>query len=147
MKRTLRLGMCLVQLFLPTPLFSQQPLSVSSRKQTKSSPAVDALWINVLPSLRHLAHGRHSHASYFDLQRDGKFVFAQGDEFSAMKLVRSGVISKILVHRAFQIVAKPSVLKAKDTDSGEPMLSDSDWVSIGLMIGGKVKAEGGWAYQ
>lgn len=86
-------------------------------------------------------------ASYFDLQSDGRFVFAEGNESAFMKVIRSGVLPEKLVRRAFQIVGKPSVLNADDTDPGEPIFSDSQWVSVGLMAGGKVRARGGWAYQ
>jgi hypothetical protein len=64
-----------------------------------------------------------------------------------MKVVRFGVLPEKLVRRAFHIVGKPPVLNADDTEPGEPIFSDSDWVSIGLMIRGKVRANGGWAYQ
>src|SRR5215211_2424035 len=145
MKRTLPLLICLAQLFIPITAIGQGYLSESSRKQKNDSPAVDALWINLLSNLRD--PGKQPRASYFDLQSDGRFVFAEGDDYSTMKVVRSGILPGKLVRRAFQIVDKPSVLNAHDTDSGEPILSDSDWVSVGLMRGAKVKAIGGWGFQ
>jgi len=147
MKRSLPLLICLAHLFIPIAVISQEPLSESSRKQRKESPVIDALWINILPSRRDFIPGKYPQASYFDLQSDGRFVFAEGDEYSTMKIVRSGILPEKFVRRAFQIVDKPSVLNADDTDPGEPIFSDSDWVSVGLMIEGKVKASGGWAYQ
>ena len=125
---------------------SQQPVSESSRKQQKDSRVVDALWINIKAS-ENSPLGKFPQAYYFDLQSDGRFVFAEGDDYSTMKVVRLGVLPEKLVRRAFHIVSKPSVVNAHDTDPGEPIFSDSDWVSIGLMLDGKVKARGGWAYQ
>ena len=147
MKRTLPLLICLAHLLIPTLAISQQPASRSSVKQQTDSSAVDALWISIMPSRRDFRPGKRPKDVYFDLQSDGKFVFAEGDEPRIMKVVRCGVVPETLVRRAFQIVGKPSVLNAVDRDPGEPIFSDSDWVSIGFMAGGKVKALGGWAYQ
>jgi len=126
---------------------SQEPLYESTREQKEESLPVDALWLNILASKRNFIPGKYPQSSYFDVQSNGRFVFAEGDQSSTMKVVRSGTLPEMLVRRAFQIVNKPSVLNAVDTDPGEPIFSDSDWVSIGLMLGGKVKARGGWAYQ
>jgi len=147
MKRTLPLLICLAQLFMPIAVISQEPLSKSSHKQKNDPPAVDALWINVIPAFKDFGSDKRHQFFYFDLQSDGRFVFAEGDDYSSMKLVRSGVLPPKLVRRAFQIVDKPSVWNAHDTDAGEPILSDSEWVSVGVMIKGNVKARGGWGYQ
>ena len=133
-------------LLTATPVISQQLSSPSSGKQTTHSSAVDALWINILPAPPKFRQRITDQASYFDLQSDGRFIFAEGDP-SNLKVIRAGDIPKMLVRRAFQIVGKPSVFKASDTDPGEPIFSDSAWVSVGLMAGGKVMARGGWAYQ
>ena len=147
MRRFLPLLFCLAHLFMPIVVTSQKPLSESSRQQKKQSPVIDALWINILPFRGDFIPGKYPKATYFDLQSDGRFVFAEGDDPSILEVVRSGIVSEKLVRRAFQIVDKPSVLDADDTDPGEPIFSDSDWVSVGLMIDGKLKASGGWAYQ
>jgi hypothetical protein len=147
MKRTLPLLICLAHFFTPIAVISQPPVSESSRKQKGDSPAVDALWITVVPAFKDFGSDKRPPSSYFDLQSDGRFVFAEGDDYSSMKVVRSGILSQKLVRRAFQIVDKPSVWNAHDTDAGEPILSDSEWVSVGLMINGNVKARGGWGYQ
>lgn len=148
MTMTLPLIICLACLLIPTAAISQQPLSESTREQKKDFRSVDALWINILPSRIEFSAGKHPQVSYFDLQSDGRFIFAAGDEFSAMKVLRSGVLPQKLVQRAFRIVDKPSILNATDTEPGEPIHSDSDWISVGLMTaGGKVKAKGGWGYR
>jgi len=147
MKRTLPLLICLAHLFMPIAVMSQRPLSESSRKQKNDSRAVDALWINVVPAFKDFGSDKHPPFSYFDLQSDGRFVFAEGDDYSRMRVVRSGVLPPRLVRRAFQIVDQPSVLNAHDTDAGEPILSDNKWVSVGLVMKGNVKARGGWGYQ
>src|SRR6185503_7131560 len=136
MKRILPLLVCLGHLLIPAPVISQQ---IPTAVRDKPSSVIDALWISILPT-------RGQFRSYFDLQSDGRFIFAEGDSIT-MKAPRSGIVSKKLVHRAFQIVSKPSVLNAVDTDPGETIFSDSDWVSIGLMTGGKVKKRGGWMYR
>lgn len=135
MKRILLLVLCLAHLLMPAPVISQQ-IPTTLRHP---SPAIDALWICILPTRGQLR-------SYFDLQSDGRFIFAEGDSITE-KAPHSGIVSKKLVQRAFQIVSKPSVLNAVDTDPGETIFSDSDWVSIGLMTGGTVKKRGGWMYR
>jgi hypothetical protein len=140
MKRTLPLLICLAHLFMPFAVVSQERLSESSGK-------VDALWISVLPAFKDFGSDKRPQSSYFDLQSDGRFLFAEGDDYSSMKVVRSGVLPQKFVRRAFQIVDKPAVWNARDTDAGEPILSDSEWVSVGLMVKGNVKARGGWGYQ
>lgn len=147
MKKTLPLLICLVHLLIPIAVMSQQPSSDSSRKQKTNSRAVDALWISILPSKIDFPPGKYPQSIYFDVQSDGRFVVAEGDDPTILKVVRSGVLPEKLVRRAFQIVNQPAVLNADDTEPGEPIFSDSDWVSVGLMIGGNVKASGGWAYQ
>lgn len=144
MKRILPLLFCMSLLLIATPVIGQQLSSASSVKQTTPSSATDALWISILPSLRE--SGINQQASYFDLQSDGRLFFAAGDPIN-LQVLRSGVVPKMLVRRAFKIVGKPSVLNASDTDAGEPILSDSEWVSVGLMKGGKVRAHGGWGYR
>ena len=142
MKRSLLLLICLAHLFTPIGVVTQERLFESSGEQKKESAVVDAFWINILP-----IRSEHQKPSYFDLQSDGRFVFAEGDDPAIIKTVRSGILPKKFVWRAFQIVNKPSVFKARDTDPGEQIFSDSDWVSVGLVIDGKVKASGGWFYQ
>jgi hypothetical protein len=147
MKRSLFVSVCVAFFIFPADAISQRSLSTPSGKQRQAPRVTDALWINILPSTRPFPRGKPPQAYYFDLQSDGRFVYARGDESERMEVLRSGILSKKLVRRAFQIVAMPSVLKATDTDPGEPIFSDSDWVSIGLMTGKELKAPGGWAYQ
>src|SRR6185436_17943024 len=79
MKRTLPLLICLAHLFIPIAVTSQKPLSESSRKQKNDSPAVNALWITVVPAFKDFGSDKRPQSSYFDLQSDGRFVFAEGD--------------------------------------------------------------------
>ena len=144
--KTLSIAVCLLHLFIPIAVISHERSSESSRKQKQQSPVVDALWINIIPSRMNFPPGKYPKASYFDVQSDGRFVFAEGDDPAMIEIVRAGNLSKEFVRRAFQIVDKPSVLNARDTDPGEPIFSDSDWVNVGLSMSGKVKATGGWAF-
>src|SRR5687768_4825567 len=146
LKQTLSLVVSLGYLFIPIAGISHERLSESSRQQKQESVVVDALWINIIPSRMNFPPGKYPKVSYFDLQSNGRFVFAEGDDPAFIEIVRSGILSKQFVRRAFQIVDKPSVLNARDTEPGEPIFSDSDWVNVGLSMSGKVKADGGWAF-
>lgn len=139
MKKFPALLMCLAHLLVPAGASGQQPARKAAR------PA-DALWLSVTPA-RDRATGERGKYTYFDLQRDGRFIYAEGDDFASMTVVRSGLLPAKLVRRAFDVVSRPSVFMAHDTDPGEPFLSDSDWVGVGLMTDGEVKASGGWLYQ
>jgi hypothetical protein len=108
-----------------------------------SARCCDAVWVSIMARLDEPGGLNY----YLDIQCDGRFLLAKSDKYDFKKReIRSGLLAPEVVRRAFRIITNPSVLNARDTDPGEPMFSDSDWVNIGLMTDGKVQRMGGWAF-
>ena len=148
MKRTCRARLHTLMLLYPLLLTAVlMPASSVARQKQAVSASPDALWINIIPSQKDFRPNWPPPDFYLDLQSDGKFLFASGYKFGGQKSLLRGTLPRETVLRAFHIVSQPSVLNARDIGPGEPIFSDSDWVSIGLMVDGQVKAQGGWVYQ
>jgi hypothetical protein len=97
-----------------------------------ASPSEDSLWVYLMSFQSH-------DTFYFDLRRDGAIFVVKEDRYAlGFSEMRSGKLSREMTERVFSVVTSRDVLDARDTEQGEQMFSESEWVSIGLMRGGRV---------
>jgi hypothetical protein len=120
----------------------QPPLKIVRSQRIEARKDIDVLVISIKG-----AFGENRRPDYyFELQSNGKLLMLKGDSEQNMLEVRAGKLPLRLVRRVFRVAKMPSVLYARDTDPGEIMFSDSDWVNVGIVTKGRVKNYIGWAY-
>src|SRR5215213_9142873 len=93
-----------------------------------SRASTDSVWIYLMSFQTH-------DSFYFDIGRDGQiFMVRQDRDAGGFSEARSGQLSRELTERVFSIVTSKGVLDARDTEPGEQIFSDSEWVSLGVLI-------------
>ncbi|MFC2032117.1 hypothetical protein ACFLUS_01915 [Chloroflexota bacterium] len=108
-------------------------VNTSTSKSHNVTKFDDALWIYI-------------GSLYMDLERNGELLAVRGNLNSGIGEVRTGKLSVYIANEAFDIINTPAVLNARDTDPGEQMLSQSEWVNIGIMVNQKLKPTSPWGY-
>lgn len=78
-------------------------------------------------------------ATYFDLRRDGTIlVVKENRNVNGFSEVRSGKLSRKMTQHVFSVATSKEVLRVRDSESGEQLFSQSEWVMMGLMIDRRV---------
>jgi hypothetical protein len=94
--------------------------------------STDSVWMHLMSFQTH-------ETFYFDIGRDGQILAVREDGRSfGFSDLRSGKLSAELTERVFSVVTSKEVLGARDTEPGEQLFSDSEWVSLGLLIDERV---------
>lgn len=101
-------------------------LSPAAARPSRAS--TDSVWIYLMSFQTH-------DSFYFDIGRDGQILVVREDKHAGgFSDVRSGRLSREMTERVFSVVTSKQVLEARDTEPGEEIFSDSEWVSLGLLF-------------
>src|SRR3989338_7660693 len=103
-----------------------------ANKQSVKTP--DALWIST-------SFFQKSDELYFDLDVSGNLIAKKGTKYGKeIAEIRVGSAPQELVEKILKVANARGVLNAKDTGTGEPLFSQSEWVRVSVMLDGKIKS-------
>ena len=109
-----------------------KPPSGVANKQSVKTP--DALWIST-------SFFQKSDELYFDLDVSGNLIAKKGTKYGKeIAEIRVGSAPQELVEKILKVANARGVLNAKDTGTGEPLFSQSEWVRVSVMLDGKIKS-------
>jgi len=129
MKKIILLIVMVALILIIAVFFSKYP----SNKIDAESSLENALWI-------------YSGSTYIDLESDGEFLSVIGNRYVQYYEVRSGTVEQELVDKTFRITNNPAVLNAKDTDNGESIFSQEEWVNVGILVSQNIKSTSPWGF-